>query len=152
MAPRWFKRVESKAKKLLSPSAPSPPTPLPTASQSVSEPATQPTSQPTPSPPTSTHSETLPLPSLQEWLWNQAYDELKVSEPKLVKAYEKILSVRLHRKDPSSITYESTENEIEGAHKTRCRQMQQLVRDRLDRTQKAASINRGIDEGLRQAV
>ncbi|KAI3571568.1 NACHT domain-containing protein [Fusarium oxysporum f. sp. albedinis] len=147
MAPRWFEKVESKAKKLLSPSAPSP-SPSPTPSQPASKPAARPTSQPTPSPPTSTDSETSPLLNLQERLWNQAYDELKASEPKLVEAYEKILSVGLHRKDPSSVTCESTENEIEGARETRCRQMQQLVRDGLDRTQKAASIKRGIDDGL----
>ncbi|RKK57406.1 Vegetative incompatibility protein HET-E-1 [Fusarium oxysporum] len=150
MAPRWFEKVESKAKKLLSHSAPSP-SPSPTPSQPASEPAARPTSQPTPSPPTATDSKTSPLLNLQERLWNQAYDELKASEPKLVEAYEKILSVGLHRKDPSSVTCESTENEIEGARETRCRQMQQLVRDGLDRTQKAASIKRGIDEGL-QAV
>ncbi|KAL6904131.1 hypothetical protein GGI43DRAFT_311637 [Trichoderma evansii] len=149
MAPHWFEKVESKAKKLLFSSAPSPPSPTP--SQPASEPAARPTSQPTPSPPTSTDSETSPLPNLQERLWNQAYDDLKASEPKLVEAYEKILSVGLHRKDPSSATCESTENEIEGARETRCRQMQQLVRDGLDRTQKATSIKRGIDEGL-QAV
>ncbi|KAH7189691.1 uncharacterized protein B0J16DRAFT_397650 [Fusarium flagelliforme] len=156
MAPRWFEKVESKAKRLLqvapqeSVSAPSP-TSLPTASQPASEPATQPTFQPTPSPPTSTDSETSPLPSLQEQLWNQAYDELKASEPKLVEAYEKILSVGLHRNDPSSVTWESAENEIEGTRKTRCRQMQQLVKAGLDRTQKQASIKQGINEGL-QAV
>ncbi|KAK2669042.1 NACHT nucleoside triphosphatase [Fusarium oxysporum f. sp. vasinfectum] len=150
MAPRWFGKVESKAKKLLSPSPPSP-SPSPTPSQPAFEPAARLTRQPTPSPPTATDAETSPLPSLQERLWNQAYDELKASEPKLVEAYEKILSVGLHRNDPSSVTCESTENEIEGAHETRCRQMQQLVRDGLDRTQKAASIKRGIDEGL-QAV
>ncbi|WJG35927.1 uncharacterized protein FOBCDRAFT_228626 [Fusarium oxysporum Fo47] len=102
MAPRWFRKVESKAKKLLSPSAPSP--------------------SPSPTP-----------------------------EPKLVEVYEKILSVRLYRKDLSSVTCELTENKIEGARKTRCCQIQQLVRDGLDRMQKAASIKQGINEGL-QAV
>ncbi|KAH7169754.1 NACHT domain-containing protein, partial [Fusarium flagelliforme] len=150
MAPRWFEKVESKAKKLLSHSAPSP-SPSPTPSQPASEPAARPTPQPTPSPPTSTDAETPPLPSLQERLWNQAYDELKASEPKLVEAYEKILSVGLHRNNPSSVTCESTENEIGSARETRRRQMQQLVQDGLDRTQKAASIKGGIDEGL-QAV
>ncbi|EXL40444.1 hypothetical protein FOCG_17066 [Fusarium oxysporum f. sp. radicis-lycopersici 26381] len=150
MAPRWFEKVESKAKKLLSPSAPSP-SPSPTPSQPASEPAARPTPQPRPSPPISTDAETSPLPSLQERLWNQAYDELKASEPKMVEAYEKILSVGLHRNDPSSVTCESTENEIGRTRETRCRQMQQLVQEGLDRTQKQASIKRGIDEGL-QAV
>ncbi|KAG7424474.1 Vegetative incompatibility protein HET-E-1 [Fusarium oxysporum f. sp. raphani] len=158
MAPGWFgSKIKSKVRRLQqttpqeSAPTPSSPTSSPTPSQPASEPATRPTSQPTPSPPTSTDSKTSPLPNLQERLWNQAYDELKASEPKLVEAYEKILSVGLHRKDPSSVTCESTENEVEGARETRCRQMQQLVRDGLDRTQKAASIKRGIDEGL-QAV
>ncbi|KAF5701324.1 NWD1 [Fusarium mundagurra] len=164
MAPNLFEKAKFKARRLLhaappksafappeSAFAPSPPTSSPIQSQPASESATQPTSQPTPSPPTWTDSQTSPLPNLQERLWNQAYDELKASEPKLVEAYEKILSVGLHRKDPSSVTCESTENEIEGARETRCRQMQQLVWDGLDRTQKAASIKREIDDGL-QAV
>ncbi|CAH0055286.1 unnamed protein product [Clonostachys solani] len=111
MAPRWFKKVESKAKKLLSHSAPSP-SPSLITSQPASGPVTQVTSQSTPSPPTSIDTETLPL---LKRLWNQAYDDLKASEPKLIEAYKKILLVGLHRKDLSSITCESTENEIEGA-------------------------------------
>ncbi|EWZ27763.1 hypothetical protein FOZG_18521 [Fusarium oxysporum Fo47] len=157
MAPSLFKKAKFKARRLLQPahqesaSAPSPPTPSPTPPQRASEPATQPTSQPTPSPPTSTDTEALPLPNLQERLWNQAYDELNASEPKLVEAYEKILSVGLHGNDPSSVNCESTENEIGVARETRRHQMRQLVQGGLDRTQKAASIKRGIDEGL-QAV
>ncbi|KPA36057.1 nwd1 protein [Fusarium langsethiae] len=131
-----------------SPPAPSLQPPLSTPSRSVSQPITQPTSQPPPSPPTSTDAETSPLPSLQERLWNQAYDELKANEPKLVEAYEKILSVKLHGNDPSSVACESTENEIEGSCETRRHQMQRLVRDGLDWTQKQASVKRGIDEVL----
>ncbi|KAK7403731.1 hypothetical protein QQX98_010503 [Neonectria punicea] len=154
MAHRWFEKAKFKVKRpqwlaasqesALAPS----PTPSPTPSQPASQTATRPTSQPTTSPPTSTDSETSPLLSLQERLWNEAYDELKVSEPKLVEAYERILSVGLRRNDSSS---EPTENEIGRTQKTRCRQMQQLVQEGLDRTQKEASIKRGIDEGL-QAV
>jgi cytoskeletal protein RodZ len=50
------------------------------ASLAFSQEATQPTSQPPPSPPKSTDAETSPLPSLQEQLWNQAYDELDVKD------------------------------------------------------------------------
>jgi hypothetical protein len=124
---------------------------LSTPSRSVSQPTTRSTSQPTPSPLTSTDSETSPLQNLQEQLWNQAYDELNASEPKLVDAYEKILSVGLHGNDPNSVTCESTRNEIGRNRETRCRQMQLLVQQGLDRTQKQASVKRGIDEGL-QAV
>ncbi|KAI8668591.1 Vegetative incompatibility protein HET-E-1 [Fusarium keratoplasticum] len=158
MAPGWFEsRIKSKVRRLRqtapqgSTAAPSSPSPSPTPSRPASEPATRTTSQPTPSPPTSTDSKTSSLPSLQEQLWNQAYDELKASEPKLVEAYEGILSARLHRNDSSPIASEPTENEIGKTQETRCRHMQQLVQEGLDRTQKAASIKRGIDEGL-QAV
>ncbi|KAK7426210.1 hypothetical protein QQZ08_007239 [Neonectria magnoliae] len=148
MAPDWVSKIKSKARRPRqttlqeSVSAPSSQTPSPTPPR----PASRSTSQPTPSPPTSTDSK-----PLQERLWNQAYDELKASEPKLVEAYEKILSAGLHRNDSSSVACEPTENEIGRTRETRCRQMQQLVQEGLDRTQKQASIKRGIDEGL-QAV
>ncbi|KAJ4221159.1 hypothetical protein NW757_014473 [Fusarium falciforme] len=157
MAPRWLEKAKSKvirprqAASQGSTPAHSSQSPSPTPSHSVSQPTTRSTSQPTPSLPTSTDAETPPLPSLQERLWNEAYDELKASEPKLVEAYEKILSAELRRNDSSSVTFESTENEIGRTQETRCRQMQQLVQEGLDRTQKQASIKRGIDEGL-QAV
>ncbi|WAO93526.1 Hypothetical protein NCS54_01107600 [Fusarium falciforme] len=155
MAPSLFEKAKFRTRRFFQAapqepaSAPSPPTP-PTPSRPVSQPTTQPTSQSTPSPPTSTDSDTS-LPSLQERLWNEAYDGLKASEPKLVGAYEKILSAKLHGNDPSSVASEPTNNEIASARGTRCRQMQQLVQAGLDRTQKQASIKRGIDEGL-QAV
>ncbi|KAM6506996.1 hypothetical protein FALCPG4_018389 [Fusarium falciforme] len=156
MAPSLFEKAKFRTRRFFQAapqepaSAPSPPTPSPTPSRPVSQPTTQPTSQSTPSPPTSTDSDTS-LPSLQERLWNEAYDGLKASEPKLVGAYEKILSAKLHGNDPSSVASEPTNNEIASARGTRCRQMQQLVQAGLDRTQKQASIKRGIDEGL-QAV
>ncbi|KAH7187792.1 NACHT domain-containing protein [Fusarium oxysporum] len=155
MAPILFEKAKFKARRLLqaapqeSVSTPSSLTPSSTPSRPASQPSTRPTSQP--SPPTSTDSDTPPLPSLQERLWNQAYDELKASEPKLVEAYEQILSAELCRNDSASVASRPTKNEIGMTPKTRYRQMQQLVQEGLDRTQRAASIKRGIDEGL-QAV
>ncbi|KAL6409963.1 hypothetical protein AUP68_06370 [Ilyonectria robusta] len=157
MAPRWLEKAKSKidrprqAAPQEPASAPSPPTPSPTPSRPASQPATRPTAQPTTSPPTSTDSETSRLPSLQERLWNQAYDELKASETKLVEAYERILSAELDRNDSSPVASEPTEHEIGRTREIRCRQMQQLVQEGLDRTQKQASIIRGMDEGM-QAV
>ncbi|KAH7180157.1 hypothetical protein DER46DRAFT_652334 [Fusarium sp. MPI-SDFR-AT-0072] len=155
MASILFEKAKFKARRLLqaapqeSVSAPSPLTPSPTPSRPASQPSTRPTSQP--SPPTSTDSDTPPLPTLQERLWNQAYEELKASEPKLVEAYEQILSAELCRNDSPSVASRPTKNEIGMTRETRYRQMQQLVQQGLDRTQRAASIKRGIDEGL-QAV
>ncbi|RKK90307.1 hypothetical protein BFJ68_g16492, partial [Fusarium oxysporum] len=156
MAPSLFGKVKSKGRKWFQAvpqesSTPSPQTLSPTPSRPASQLATRPTSQPTPSPPTSTDSDTSSLPSLQERLWNEAYDGLKASEPKLVGAYEKILSAEVDRNKSTSATSESTKNEIGSSRETRRRQMQQLVKAGLDRTQKQASIKQGINEGL-QAV
>ncbi|WAO93444.1 NACHT domain-containing protein [Fusarium falciforme] len=162
MAPSLFGRVKSKVRRprqaaaqepasALSPPAP---TPSPTPSRPASQLATRPTSQLATCPPTSMVSDASSLPRLQERLWDEAYDGLKrasllkASEPQLVEAYEKILSAGLHRNDLSSIACEPVENEIGRTRETRCRQMQQLVHEGLDRTQKQASIKRGIDEGL----
>ncbi|OAQ57699.1 nacht and wd domain-containing protein [Pochonia chlamydosporia 170] len=79
------------------------------------------------------------LSSLQERLWNQAYDELKASEPKAVDAYETILSNELC---PGN----NMQNEIGKTPDTRCQQMQQLVHAGLNRTLKEASIKQGIGE------
>ncbi|KAK7219770.1 hypothetical protein V2G26_007773 [Clonostachys chloroleuca] len=156
MAPHWLEKAKSKvirprqAASRDSTLAPSSPSPSPSPPQLQCKPVTRSTSQPTTSPPTPTDSEALPLPSLQERLWNQAYDELKAGGPKLVEAYERILSAELRRNDSSSVDSELTEREI-SSRDTRCHQMQQLVHAGLDRTQKQVSIKRGIDEGL-QAV
>ncbi|KJZ69826.1 hypothetical protein HIM_10779 [Hirsutella minnesotensis 3608] len=89
--------------------------------------------------------------SLQERLWNEAYDELRVNECKIVNAYEVILSTKLHQIDSTSAVVEPWENKIEQTRETRWHQMQQLVQDGLARTQKGAAVKQGIDTGL-QAV
>ncbi|GKU15022.1 unnamed protein product, partial [Fusarium langsethiae] len=122
--------------------------PSPKSSRSASPTSAQQATQPPPSPPTSTDAETSPLPGLQERLWNQAYDELKENEPELVEAYEKILSVKLHQKNPSSVDCELTENDISKVRETRSCQMQKLVKEGLVRTQNQESIKRGIGEVL----
>ncbi|KAL3599813.1 hypothetical protein FPOAC2_04041 [Fusarium poae] len=156
MAPALFGKVKSKGRKWLQAShressTPSPQTLSPTPSRPSSQLAARPTSQPTPSPHISTDSDTSSLTSLQERLWNKAYDGLKASEPKLVGAYEKILGSKLHEDGPSSVASEPTDNGIASAWGPRCRQMQQLIQAGLGRTQKQASIKQGIDEGL-QAI
>ncbi|KAH7124420.1 hypothetical protein EDB81DRAFT_912810, partial [Dactylonectria macrodidyma] len=173
MAPGWFRKIKSKLRSkqqtpplelaFASPSTPSP-TPAPTtpsqptisqpaskpASKPAFKPAPRPTPRPTLSPPASANPETS-SPSLQERLWNQAYDELKVNEPKVVEEYEKILSAELHRGESTSVTFEPRENEIGQTQETRWRQMQHLVQGGLERTQKEVAIKQRIDDGL-QAV
>jgi hypothetical protein len=76
--------------------------------------------------------------SLQARLWNQAYDELKADEPKIVDAYEKFLSTEL-----------PTANEIEPEQ--RWHQMERLVRVGLQKTAREAAIKQQIGDVM-QAV
>ncbi|KAH7114519.1 hypothetical protein B0J13DRAFT_613667, partial [Dactylonectria estremocensis] len=156
MAPRLFKKLESKLKSMqqtppLEPALAAPPTPSPipspTPSQPASEPTSKPSPRPTPSPTPSAGPETSSL-SLQARLWNQAYDELKVNESKIVEAYEKILSAELHRGNLTSAAFESQEIEIGQTREARWGQMKQLVQAGLERTQKEAAVKGGIDDGL----
>ncbi|KEY71668.1 hypothetical protein S7711_09702, partial [Stachybotrys chartarum IBT 7711] len=127
---------------------PSSQSPSPTGALSVSPQTCCSTSQPARSARTSTGAETVALSSLQERLWNDAYDKLKLSEPKLVEAYEQILSSIIDGDETISTTCEPTENVIGATRETRSLQMQQVIRKGLDRTQKQASVKQGIDEGL----
>uniref|UniRef100_A0A0B7JQF2 NACHT domain-containing protein n=1 Tax=Bionectria ochroleuca TaxID=29856 RepID=A0A0B7JQF2_BIOOC len=151
MAPRWFGKVGFSAKKPVQAPQPSSASSAPSPPQSGSSTAIQAISRPTACPSPATDSTICSLPTLQERLWNEAYDELASSEPKLAEAYENIISTELYRSDPAPVTNQPMENRIERTREARCRQMQQLVQQGLNRTEKAASLKRGIDEGL-QAV
>ncbi|KAM9874159.1 hypothetical protein BJF96_g573 [Verticillium dahliae] len=104
----------------------------------------------TPSQPPS-HGPEISPQSLQERLWNQAYDDLKANESKTVEAYEKVLTCELKGGDPASIGFATQENEIEQTRKGRWGQMEQVVRAGLERTAKEAAIKQGIQDGM-QAV
>ncbi|KAH8656463.1 WD40-repeat-containing domain protein [Ilyonectria robusta] len=108
------------------------------------------TTSETPSPSASPGPEISPQ-SLQERLWNQAYDELKANESKTVQAYEKILTCELKGGDPTSMGFATQGNEIEQTQKGRWGQMEQVVRAGLERTAKEADIKQGIQDGM-QAV
>lgn len=144
MAPTWAKKFESKLRSTRRGLAPE----LASTSPSTS-PQTKPKSapQPTASPLASTDANHSSL-NLQERLWNQAYDELKVSDAKTVEAYEKILSAELHRGNSNPTALGSGENKIGQNLETRSSQMQQLVQAGLERTQKAAVIKDLIGDGL----
>jgi hypothetical protein len=87
----------------------------------------------------------LPSASLQERLWNQAYDELKAEESAIVDAYEKFLSAQLQEDGRSRAT--TTENEIEPAER-RWHQMERLIYVGLQRTEKDAAAKQGIRDVL----
>lgn len=70
-----------------------------------------------------------------ESIWNEAYDSLKVEEPKLVQAYEKILSIRLNE------DHESDKNIIQAQNASlRRAQMYQLIDNGLKKTAHEAII------------
>ncbi|RYP42429.1 hypothetical protein DL768_010338 [Monosporascus sp. mg162] len=101
------------------------------------------TSTPQPASPDSTTSE------LQGRLWNEAYDDLKKKEPKLVDAYERLLSRELSEKDSSSTGETSQKNEIEQTDsKTRRSQMVRLVQAGLEKTEKEAAVKHDIQEKM----
>ncbi|KFA69571.1 hypothetical protein S40285_09195 [Stachybotrys chlorohalonatus IBT 40285] len=124
------------------------------AAKPAATPAVQVTSQPLPFRTAPKDVNTRPPPRLQERIWNQAYDNLKESEPKVVDAFERILSAELQPTEWDSSDPQSTENSIEKDWKIRSHQMQQLVQNGLDRTKKVASIKRETGESLKavQAV
>jgi len=119
---------------------PAPPAPEPT----------QPPQQATPSP-LAAELETLPLPSLQEKIWNKTYDELRANEPKVVDAFEKIVSAELRRDETSAKSADRVTNDVTTDREARLHQMRQFVQNGIDRTKKEASIKQGIDDVL-QAV
>lgn len=87
--------------------------------------------------------------TLSEEIWNKAYDDLKEREPKIVNAYERILSQEFMKissgGDPSSI-----ENKIEQGDTARRRsQMLQLAQARLEKTEREDKFKQVAGELMR---
>lgn len=127
------------------PAAPTPAAPPAAASKAPSE--TKVVSQPKePAKQDAPAEENLPVPSLQEKIWNQAYDNLKESNAKLTDAYEKILSAELQGQEPTGSA--TIKNEISDNREARNKQMQAMVSKGLERTKRHTSIKEGLGQGL----
>lgn len=91
------------------------------------------------------------LPSLQEQLWNDAYDEIQAKEPKLIEAYEEVIL-----QQPVQSAAESnpigTDNTAADAREARRHRMQLLVQQGLQSTQVAFSAKDNIDSGMQAVV
>jgi hypothetical protein len=74
-------------------------------------------------------------PTLPERLWNRAYDDLKAEEPSIVEGYERVLS----RPEGAALDA-APQNAIEQGRVGRQRQMQQLLKAGLKKTEKEAKI------------
>ena len=84
--------------------------------------------------------------NLLEQLWNKAYDQLKQKEPKLVDAYETLLSQTLNG-DSSSRQPVQYKNLIEQKDVPKRRsQMDRLIQIGLVKTEKEARIKQNIGE------
>lgn len=82
-------------------------------------------------------------PFRPEQLWDQAYDDLKAEEPKLLTQYEMTLSRELE--DSSK---EATVNVIETNPAKRRSQMDGLLKKGLDKTEKPAQIEQKIGNAI----
>lgn len=96
---------------------------------------------------------TVPLPNLQARLWNEAYDSLRKDEPKLVDAYERIISSKLKSTDqatnlPNSVERADTSNAIYQDQERRCQQMQIFIEHELNQTATSTASSRKTSRSL----
>lgn len=119
--------------------------PVPPRSTVLPPPASQvPTSTTQP-----TFSTTSPSPNISERLWNEAYDGLKQKEPKLVDAYERILSRGFEKDDSSPEGSQMDENSIEQTDKDkRWSQMERLVQAGLKKTEWESKKKQAVGAAL----
>ncbi|RSM06019.1 hypothetical protein CDV31_009354 [Fusarium ambrosium] len=80
-------------------------------------------------------------------IWNSAYDKVKEDEPRLVEAYEKILSVQLDIDNPDPKD-RGMVNVIKQDGDARQSQMKQLVDKGLEKTETEAKTKEKIKEGM----
>ncbi|PHH51561.1 Vegetative incompatibility protein HET-E-1 [Ceratocystis fimbriata CBS 114723] len=105
----------------------------------------------TPSPPPAPEPKPAPLASIQENVWRRAYDDLRKKDPELVKAFETIVHTTLHLNEKDAESSEIAESKAVAAREVSSREMQQIVRDGINRTKNEASLKQEISDGL-QAV
>ncbi|KPM43943.1 Vegetative incompatibility protein HET-E-1 [Neonectria ditissima] len=109
--------------------------------------APQPTLNPGPPMLSDLHS---PVPAsveeIRHQIWNEAYDELKLDEPSVIEAYEKILSAQLaERANPGLLADGNIIGQDAGARQA---QMKELVDIGLHKTEKASKTKEKINEGM----
>ncbi|KAL7933498.1 WD40-repeat-containing domain protein [Trichoderma chlorosporum] len=96
--------------------------------------------------PSTIRASTYSMPaSLAERLWDQAYDDLKIKNAKLMQAYERILSSKLSSQGFDILMNESRENIIaQNDTNERRNQMRQLIQEGLKKTAKEARVKEAI--------
>lgn len=88
--------------------------------------------------------------SISESIWNKAYDGLKGEKPKLVEAYEKLVSEQMDKGKISTEGLQLDDNSIEQKDtKKRRLQMEQLVNFGKDETERERKIKEGVGSALK---
>ncbi|EQB47243.1 hypothetical protein CGLO_13641 [Colletotrichum gloeosporioides Cg-14] len=88
--------------------------------------------------------------SLQESLLVEAYKALKSEEPKVVDAYEKLLSVKV--KDNDSEPTDDTENRIEAFAQEEWGRMKQMIENGLKKRERSAAVYKKINDAIQFAT
>ncbi|KAL2889225.1 Vegetative incompatibility protein HET-E-1 [Ceratocystis lukuohia] len=126
----------------------------PTASSSVPVQPAPGTAQPPPlvviSPPPPKPEPVL-LHTLQEKIWENAYQRLKSEEPELVKAFERIILSEPQLDETSTEPTDRIEGKVTAEPKVTSRQLRKVAERGIERAKKEASLKQGIDSGL-QAI
>lgn len=84
-------------------------------------------------------------------LWSDAYENVKKDNPKLVDAYEKLLSREFKLEETESTRNEmhSKGNSIKQDREERAKQMAQLAKESLRRTEREGKLYEKVDDGMR---
>ena len=87
--------------------------------------------------------------TIPERVWNEAYDGLKKDDPKLIEAYENILTANLGKDDFSAEGSPVDQNSIEQADKIKRRsQMEQIIDASTKRTEKERKVKGHIGDAM----
>ncbi|KAJ5570039.1 uncharacterized protein N7459_009469 [Penicillium hispanicum] len=109
-------------------------------SNSTSQPAVGSADAPTQEAPPAKKVRAIDIPP--ELLWDQAYDEIKKEEPKLVASYETVLSHELGGSESPS------ENVIQESQVERRSQMDKLLETGLEKTARLSKVEQGIGTAI----
>lgn len=163
MAQNWFQRQKSKLRERSHRSGSPHQTPAAPPAPATSPPpvtSSPPTTSPAPATPDAvSHTSSAPCQptttDIKKHLWNQAYDELKSTEVDLVEAYEKFLSAELQKDDSTlklAALTTTIDNQISQDVQQRWRQMEQLVKVGLHRTEKSAATKQKINNEIQHIL